>query len=184
MRASSLRLLSVAFALVLVIGFAADARAQGVYVGGAYSWATVDTEYVNADLLDDNASAYKLFLGYEFPRFLGLEAGYVDFGSYDISFASQAAHEVSSTGWTAALTGYIPLGKFFTVYGKVGYFFWDAEFDAADDLGDLVDNGEDPFYGAGLRVNFDRFSILGEYEKFDSNELSSDLFSLGIRFTF
>ena len=184
MRTSFLRFVGVAVAVAAVLGFAAGASAQGVYLGGAYSWATADVGYVDADLIDDNANAYKLFLGYEFPKFVGLEAGYVEFGSYDIQFGSEAPHEVTTNAWTAALTGYIPLGKLFTVYGKVGYFFWDAEFDAASDLDDLVDNGDDPFYGAGLRINFGKFSILGEYEVFDSDELSNDLFSLGMRFTF
>jgi len=184
MRASSLKFLGVAVAVAVVLGFAASASAQGVYLGGAYSWATADIDNVDADLLDDNANAYKLFLGYEFPRFIGLEAGYVDFGSYDIGSQGEPTGELSSTGWTAALTGYIPLGKLFTVYGKVGYFFWDAEVKAAEGIGDLADSGDDPFYGAGLRINFGKFSILGEYEMFDSDELSNDLFSLGMRLTF
>jgi OOP family OmpA-OmpF porin len=186
MRATLVKSLGVAFVVALALGFATEAQAQGVYLGGAYSWATLDVDEVDANLLDDNANAYKLFLGYEFPKILGFEAGYVDFGSYDVGeFEEEGpAGSVESNGWTVALTGRIPLGKLFTVYGKVGYFFWDAELQAAQDIGDLTDSGEDLFYGAGVRVNFGKFSILGEYEQFDGSEFKNDLFSLGLRFTF
>ena len=185
----TLKTLVVALAVVLLLGFAADAKAQGFYLGGAYSWATLDVDEVDANLLDDNANAYKLFAGYEFPKFIGLEAGYLDFGSYDVgSFEDEGVlASADLNAWTAALTGRIPLGKLFTIYAKVGYFFWDAEVQAAEDIGDLADatdSGEDLFYGAGLRVNFGKFSILGEYEMFDGEDFSNDLFSLGVRFTF
>lgn len=187
---ATLKTLVVASAVVLLLGFAADTRAQGFYLGGAYSWATLDVEDVDADLLDDNANAYKLFAGYEFPKFLGLEAGYLDFGSYDVGNFEEMEDLTANAdlnAWTAALTGRIPLGKVFTIYAKVGYFFWDAEVKAAEDIGDLVDateSGEDLFYGAGLRLNFGKFSVLGEYEMFDGEDFSNDLFSLGVRFTF
>jgi len=187
MRASFLKFLGVAVAVALGLGFAANATAQGIYLGGVYSWATADTGDVNADLVDDSANAYKLFVGYEFPAIIGLEAGYVDFGTYevgDFEGEENSGGDVGLSGWTAALTGRIPLGSLFTIYGKVGYFFWDSEIDAAQDLGDLNASGDDLFYGAGVRLNFGKFSILGEYEMFDGDKISNDLFSLGVRFTF
>jgi OOP family OmpA-OmpF porin len=186
MRSTTQKLLGLAFVVLVALTVAGDARAQGVYLGGAYSWATLDIEDVDSDTFDDNANAYKLFLGYEFPKFIGLEAGYVDFGDYEVGdFDGEGGTgEINSSGWTAALTGRIPLGKLFTVYGKVGYFFWDAELKTASEFGDLTDDGDDPFYGAGLRVNFGKFSVFGEYEMFDSSDYSNDLVSLGVRFTF
>jgi OOP family OmpA-OmpF porin len=173
--------------VLLAAGFAADATAQGVYLGGAYSWATADIEDVDANLIDDSANAYKFFLGYEFPQFIGVEAGYVDFGSYDIGSLedeSDPIGDVSSSGWTAALVGRIPLGQAFTLYAKVGAFMWDAEIEAAEDIGDLSGDGSDVYYGAGLRVNFGKVSIFGEYEMFDGEQVQNDLFSIGVRFSF
>jgi hypothetical protein len=187
MRATLVKALGVAFAVVLLLGLAGDARAQGFYIGGAYSWATLDIEDVDANLLDDNANAYKLFAGYEFPKFLGLEAGYLDFGSYEVGdFEEEFTADADLNAWTAALTGRIPIGEIFTIYAKVGYFMWDAEIKAAEDIGDLTESmdGEDLFYGAGLRLNFGKFSILGEYEQFDGEDFKNDLFSLGLRWTF
>jgi hypothetical protein len=187
MRASFMKFTDVVIAVGLALGFAANAPAQGVYLGGAYSWATLDIQDVSSDLFDNNANAYKLFLGYEFPKIIGIEAAYVDFGSYDVGNLEEqesVAGTVDSNGWTAALTGRIPLGKLFTIYAKVGYFFWDAELKAAQNISDLSDSGNDPFYGAGVRVNFGKFSILGEYEMFDASDFKFDLVSLGVRWTF
>jgi OmpA-OmpF porin, OOP family len=188
MRTSTFKLGGLVIVAILAVGFAADAKAQAWYLGGAYSWATADIEDVNASLIDDNATAFKLFLGYEFPQIVGIEAGYVDFGSYDVGSLEgeeDSNASLSSNGWTAALTGRIPLGTLFTAYAKVGYFFWDAKVSGGPQ-GTLYvpDSGNDPFYGAGLRVNFGKLSILGEYERFDGGELKNDLFSLGLRLNF
>ncbi|MFZ5785254.1 MAG: outer membrane beta-barrel protein [Acidobacteriota bacterium] len=192
MQSHAVRAIVVIGVLLGTVALAGAASAQGLYIGGAYSWATTDIEDVNADLIDDNANGYKAFLGYEFPAVLGIEAGYVEFGDYDIGefegFEGSRG-QFNSNGWTAALTGRVPIGKLVTVYGKVGYFFWDSELDIEGDLGDVIgelsEDGQDPFYGAGLRLNFGKISVLGEYERYDSSEdFNHDLFSLGVRFTF
>jgi len=186
------RVLGLVMAAAAGIGLAGEAQAQGAYLGGAYGWATLDVEDVDAELLDDNASAYKLFLGYEFPRVLGVEAGWVHFGTYDVGELEgfeDISGEVENTGWTAALTARLPIGSVVTVYGKAGYFFWNSELalsgEIGDVLGDLEEDGEDPFFGAGVRLNLGRVSILGEYERFVSSEdFDHDLFSVGVRFSF
>ena len=192
MKARYGKLLIAVLAVALGLGLAGEARAQGVYLGGAYSWATLHADDVDANLLDDNASAYKLFLGYEFPQILGLEAGWTHFGSYDVgNFEGfeDLTGEVDATGWTAALTARIPIGSLVTVYGKAGYFFWNSELDIPGDIGDvfgeLKEDGQDPFFGAGIRLNLGQVSILGEYERYSSSEdFDFDLFSLGVRLTF
>jgi OmpA-OmpF porin, OOP family len=173
--------------VVAALALAADAGAQGVYLGGAYSWATVGIDKHAADVIDDSANAYKLFLGYEFPEFLGIELGYTDFGSYkvgELGASTSQAGELTSNGWTGALTGRIPLGRPLTIYGKIGYFYWDAKVKAAHNIGELADSGGDRFWGAGLRINLGKVSILGEFERFDSEKITNDLLSLGLRFTF
>jgi len=147
--------------------------------GGFYVGAGLGIFSVDESSFSESDTGFKLFGGWMFNQFVGGELEYIDGGT-----VREGNFGIDSTGLNASLKGNWPINEQFDVFGKVGYFFWDAEFDAASDLDDLVDNGDDPFYGAGLRINFGKFSILGEYEKFDSDELSNDLFSLGMRFTF
>ena len=157
------------------------ASAQGAYIGGAYSWATLDVSDVNADLVHGRADAYKLFVGVELPEFVGFEVGYVSFGSYKVGEAGGGTSgNLDSKAWTGALIGRIPIGPLLTVYAKVGYFYWDTQVEGQT-IGQLIRNGHDPFYGGGVRVNLGKLSVLGEYERFNRSQLKNDLFSLGLR---
>jgi hypothetical protein len=134
----------------------------------------------------DHTSAYKLFLGYEFPKILGLEAAWVNLGGHHEWFQNTQG-EMHTDGWTAALTGRIPIAEWFAVYGKVGYFFWNTRFDL--ETGDVIkagsNTGEDLFYGVGVRFNSGKLSFLGEYEHYRTIEQSDQkLFALAVRFTF
>jgi OOP family OmpA-OmpF porin len=184
MRATSLKVLGPAIAIAVVVGFAGDARAQGVYLGGAYGWTDIDIPVLGGSW--DHSSGYKLFLGYEFPKILGLEAAWVNLGGHH-EWMDGMEGELHSDGWTAALTGRIPITKSFTVYGKVGYFFWNTQFEPEwDDVIETESNkGEDPFYGFGVRFDSGKFSFLGEYEHYSTSEnANKKLFAFGVRFTF
>lgn len=188
MRFPSLKFGGALLAAVLSLGLATEARAQQTYIEGAYSWAVLDTDDVDTDLIEEDADAYKIILGYEYPSFWGFELGYVDLGEYEFGEGIGEADplgSVESSGWTVAITGRFPIGQYFAIFGKVGYFFWEADVQGATNVWDLVGDGEDPFYGAGLQVKFGQsFSVLGEYERFEAEELKSDLFSLGLRIGF
>jgi hypothetical protein len=70
--------LALVGAIVLVAGLGSSrpAASQGFYLGGALSHAAI-----NATVIDEARNSYKFFLGYEFPVFLGIEAGWVNFGT-------------------------------------------------------------------------------------------------------
>ena len=188
MRVPSLTLGVAMLAAMFVFGPADEVRAQGLYAEGAYSWSVLDTNDIDADLVDEDADAYKILIGYEYPQFWGLEVGYLSLGEYEFGEGigeEDPLGKVESSGWTAALTGRFPIGDSFAIFGKVGYFFWETDVRAVSSAWDLVGSGEDLFYGAGVQLRFAKyFSILGEYERFEAEELQSDLFSLGLRIGF
>jgi hypothetical protein len=177
-------------ALLVTAALAPAATAQSLYVGGAYSWATTDVKNVNAGLFETKASAYKLLAGLEVGNFFGAEAAWVNFGTYDAtgSAGTNQSGQAKLDGWDMALTARLPIGMPLTLYGKLGYFFWDSQIsgtqDLIDQLGNRARSGEDPFYGVGLRVNFGRTALFGEWEHYPrGNDVNSDLVSLGLRFS-
>jgi OOP family OmpA-OmpF porin len=82
-------------ALLLAAGSSLAAQDPGWYLGAGFGWSKAD---INADrlthglpalgyggtsfTLSDKDTAYKAFLGYSFNRYLALEAGYFNLGSY------------------------------------------------------------------------------------------------------
>jgi hypothetical protein len=175
-----------AIALVAGVGSSRPAAAQGFYLGGALSHAAI-----NATVVDETRNSYKFFLGYELPAFLGVEAAWVNFGKFDGVITSAGGSTRvgydAKTG-TAALTGRIPLGDLVTIYAKAGYMYWSTDISLIGDVTDPhfeagTDHGHDPFYGAGLRFNFDRFSVLAEWEKYKLGDVDINAVSAGFRVT-
>ncbi len=186
------RLGSMIAVLAVVLAAAAlpaTAAAQGAYVGAAYSWGTLDVKHVDSSLFDNKARAYKVFAGLDLGNFFGVEGAWVNFGSYDanrLQGLNENPGHAKLDGWDMALTARLTLSSFLTAYGKAGYFFWASQITGADDLlhqvGDRARRGEDPFYGAGLRLSLGRAALIGEWEHFPrGNDIDTDLVSLGVR---
>ena len=74
-------------------------------------------------------------------------------------------------GFAPYVIGTFPLGNWFEVYGRLGYYFYDATVGVQDTLGNRVEfdeESEDLVYGAGIGANIgERLNVRFEYEKFD-----------------
>ncbi|SMF39874.1 Outer membrane protein beta-barrel domain-containing protein [Alteromonadaceae bacterium Bs31] len=178
------------FISVLLFGLSTAAFAgkdTGIYLGG--SLGTAGNEVSVGDVnLDDDASAYKVFAGYNFgwvPLFdLAVEGSYVDFGDTSASFDGGKI-ETSSSAWDVfGLVGVNmgPVGFF----AKAGMVSWETEFNISDLEEDLKgkEDGSDPAYGIGAKFQFASFAVRAEYELFDAGEADLSMISVGAAITF
>lgn len=184
---SCLPLLAVAAIGIAPRAFAADENESGPYVGGGYGEfdVTIDNIEGLTDAvrdLDTDDSAYKLFFGWRFNRFLSLEADYIDLGNprgnFDASGTS-GDYQLELSGFAGYAIGTLPLG-IFELSGKIGYYFHDVEINVdLDNIGpgngDVIgsdESGEALVYGVGAGVTlFDSLNAKLEYELFDVDEL-------------
>ena len=90
-----------------------------------------------------NATGWKLFSGYQFNRYLGLEAAYIDMGKVDYQNAS-----VETKGFTIDGIGSIPIGPVFAIFGKLGIFRWDQDINYSGQDSDAT--GTDLTWGYGF----------------------------------
>jgi OOP family OmpA-OmpF porin len=106
---------------------------------------------------DSKDDAWKAFGGYQFNRYFGLEAGYIDLGK-----VTTPAATLDSKAWQASAVGSLPLTEQFALTGKLGVAQAETE-----TSGFGTDHNTDPTYGLGLRYNFTRqFGLRGEWERF------------------
>ena len=134
--------------------------------------------------LDEDDSALRVFVRYQFSRYLGLELAWLDLGEVDFQGESDGS-QVLNGGYGAGpvsglietqaavleAVGSIPLG-IVSIFGKVGVAGWYAEGEFLDsgfifdlDEFDLDDSGSGVVYGAGVEVApTRRLSIRAEYE--------------------
>ncbi len=158
----------------------------GLYVGAGIGSAGVDETFDAFDF-DDDVEAYRFLAGYRFGETLGIEAGYLNFGDFEQRTDlgnTTAITRLTADGWTLGGTLDVPLTEFVTLLGRGGVFVWDADVDV-NGVRAAVDDDSNPYYGAGARVSLtNNFSLIGDWTRYELDDVDSDVFSLGIEFRF
>jgi outer membrane protein OmpA-like peptidoglycan-associated protein len=148
--------------------------------------------------IDDNDWGWKAYLGYQFLPWLGVEAGYVDFGGVSNSFYNSAGGslrtDVDLNGWEGFLVGTIPIGPV-DLFAKVGAI--DLKVDGkvnagGPNIGQYQNSGSSEndtqlAYGVGAAYNFGKghWGLRVEAEGYDDNEVEDFYFlSAGITYRF
>lgn len=166
----------IAAAVLSLAAFGAlAADAPGFHVGVGAGQAMVDE-----GVLDDEDTAFSGFVGYQFNRYFGLEAGYADFG--EIAVPGTSAELEADAAYLVAV-GSVPFTDNFSGYAKAGYSDWNVDTSLAGLIAD--DSGNDPTYGIGLQYRFSEYVALrGEYSRFEIEDSDVDLAQAQLRFDF
>lgn len=176
------RMISLVLASVMVVCWGVVQAEEGFYAGAGAGLAHIEIDESGVDF-DSDDLGWKLFAGYRFNEYFGVEGGYVDFGDQDDSFAGTNV-KVDAYGWDLFAVGFLPVAEDWDLFGKLGVIAWDADVKA---LGQTEgDDGEDLAVGAGAawHVN-ETFSLRAEFEYFDIDDTDEVwLLSLGGSFRF
>jgi hypothetical protein len=160
--------------------FAAD---NGFYLGLASS--DVSSDYAASSISTsgvDDDRGLKAIVGFRPLDAFAIEANYVDMGEtkVPISFPPSTL-AIESEAISVSAVGLIPL-PLVDLYGRLGVTHWESEaslFGASQ-----KESGTDPTYGAGAQFRVGSFALRLEYERFDLDDDSSDLVSVGFTYTF
>jgi len=170
-----------AAACLMALATPAMAEDTGFYLGAGAGQATVKIDdflgFYGANF-DEADTGFKVFGGYKFLPWMGVEAAYLDGGSpsaeaMDGDLFGRASVDVQS--FTAAAVFALPIGDRFELFVKPGFAYWrskasvyiaDSQFVYADFSEDDDDSAF--FIGGGAGFNFsDHFGIRLEYEWFE-----------------
>jgi hypothetical protein len=148
----------------------------GWYLGGGFGQFNAGIDDVNqvddaVNSWDEDDTAYKLFAGYRLNKVLGFELDYINLGEPSGAVVPGFNVDSSVDGFAPYVVATLPLGNFFEAYGRLGYYFYDANRGVENALGDRVEfdeESEDLVWGAGLGANFgEKLNVRFEYERFD-----------------
>lgn len=175
--------LSAAIATIIGCGALAPAaysqtqeEVAGFYVGGGVGQFNAQIDDVDdvdgtVDEWDADDTAYKFFAGYRVNRFLGFELAYLNLGEPSGQVVPGVNADASVDGFAPYVVGTIPLGPYFEVYGRLGYFLYDATVGVEDNFDNRVEFDEESealVWGGGIGANIgEKFNVRFEYERFD-----------------
>jgi hypothetical protein len=189
MALSITRVLPLVFLLLIAFHPGAARADGGWYVGGSTGLAAVEFDVADGEDgvvgFDDDETAWKLYGGYivDLPLVdLGVEGGYVDFGSPSDGFSGVSASADASgiNLWGVAGVDIGPVG----VFGKLGAIAWDLDGRTTG----LVDqrfskSGTDIGYGVGAKFMLFSLEVRAEYERYDIED-GIDMVSVGVNWVF
>ena len=148
----------------------------GAYLGGGFGRFNAGIDDVDQvdDAIegwDESDDTYKLFAGYRLNKFLSFELDYVNLGEPSGAVVPGRNVDSAVDGFAPYVIGTFPLGNWFEVYGRLGYYFYDATVGVEDELdnrAEFDEESEDLVYGAGIGANIgERLNLRLEYERFD-----------------
>ena len=175
-------------------------------LASGYRAADFDDGSISDTRVDDTDTAWKLFGGYRFNRYLAVEGGYADLqnnpdkkttfagvsdgtGSHFVSLPDgPVSVDIDDvTGFFAAAVGTYSLTDRFGLTGKVGVVCWEAK-QITLDLGrrETILDGMDALIGVGAEYQFDScIAIRGEAERyFDMGDTDQDVVTLSVLYRF
>jgi len=99
-----------------------DARIASGLLGSGFSSATITD--------DDRSTGYKIFGGYQYNKYLAVEAGYFDLGNFGFNATTVPAGTLSGNiklkGLNMDLVGTLPITEKFSVLGRIGVNYADT----------------------------------------------------------
>lgn len=178
-----MRGLRMALGLVGVFGLSATAAADpAFFVGGGVGLYNIkidgnsytppgSTTSVSSDF-EDSASVWRAFAGYQFNKYLGLQADYVWYGDTQDQVPQNSSYNVKVNGdaWEAAVRLSYPFGEHFEVFSRVGWNWYNVDAKPQYVKGQS-DSNDDLLYSGGMVFKFTpALSMSAEYEVIDISE--------------
>lgn len=208
--AGKLSLLTLA---LMAAPFAMAEISAGWYAGANYgvTEATIDDDRITSGLLgsgltttsindDDRDRGYKLFGGYQYNRYLALEAGYFDLGQFGFVANTVPTGTLSGgikvRGFNLDAVGTLPITEKFSAFGRVGVTYADTDGTFAGtgavNVLDPNPSARDTNLKVGLGVQYaftDALSLRAEIERYRINDAVGnkgdvDLASIGLVYRF
>lgn len=170
---------------------------KGFYLALGVSRISADasSEFDNVSLdFSDSDNAFNYRAGYMFTNWIGVEAGYYDFGEFEDSLEdavdnlgiSNADVDLDLKGYSLQLVGNIPV-SFVDFYVKGGVVRLEGEAKAsAFGLSYSTDESTtEPFAAVGIELDLGVVNFFGEYSRvMDTDDIEIDLATAGIKLEF
>lgn len=152
------------------------------YLAGSLGAASLDDNF-DGFSINTNSTAFRLLGGWQFNPYFSIEGGYHNFGQFEQRFSNIGMPiniGIKADGFTLGLTGTIPMGEKFGLFGRAGSFFWDGDAEI-NNVSQARPEDTNFYFGAGGRYRFtEHTSLLLDWSLYQLDDTQSDVLSLGV----
>lgn len=174
---------AIAFFALMPMTASAD---SGLFLGGSLGAATLDEDFDGLDV-DSDSTSFRITVGWQFSDTISFEVGYHSFGRFEehVDVGGVITDiSVIADGFTLGLTGSVPLSSNFSLFGRVGAFFWDSNSEI-NHITVALPEDTNLFLGAGADVKVsETLSIIGDWTRYELEGTRSDVISIGFKLRF
>ncbi|PCI50033.1 MAG: hypothetical protein COB51_03575 [Moraxellaceae bacterium] len=147
-----------------------DSSFGNLYLGGSIGQA-------NYNEMDDSDIGFNLFSGIELNEFISAELGWVNFGE-----AEEDDDTVEASAFYLAILGSVELQSDFSLFGKLGFSSWDADFD--NNIDSYSESGSDVLFGLGANYQFNgHTSVKFAIDQYALGDEDVTMFTVGFKYT-
>lgn len=165
------------FALIGTTFLSASVFAQGGYVG-----LSVGQSDLGVSEADDDTS-YGIVAGYQVNDNFSVEAGYTMYGDFD--YKDSPGYSEDLEGLNLNVVGSLPLNETVSLFAKGGFLFWTSDLTYNGQQIADTNDGTDLALGVGIQAKLTpNFSLTGEYQRADIEQVDLSNFSVGARYHF
>ncbi len=165
------------------------AQAQG-YVGASAGQTELKEDCTGGVICDYKDTGFKVFGGWMFMPYFGVEAAYVDLGKATESVPGISA-QIESSGFGLWAKAALPIENF-ALFAKAGFAYLDTKVSGSvSGIGSasVSESNGNPAWGVGAAFNFTKnFGVLVEYERFrvefQGDKSDVDMMSAGLVYRF
>lgn len=159
---------------------------SGLYVGAGLGSAHLADDF-GGFAVDTDSMASRLSIGWQFNDYLAIEGGYHNFGKFDQTFdvsGTPTTVSLKSDGFNIGGILSLPVTSDISVFGRAGAFYWDGDA-LINDVTLARPEDSNPYYGGGAGVKLSqRFTLTGDWTRFELEDTNSDVISLGFTYRF
>jgi len=162
------------------------------YVGGALGQASTDVPEASGSgvTVDDSATGYKVFGGYNVAKYFSVEGSYVDGASVNIDAAPYTS-SIETSGFAFRAMGVLPLRERLSLFADLGMYMWngDATISDGNSTASGSEDGTDPVYGIGMGWQvIPKGNVRVEIERYEASvegtSMDTDMISVGFAYKF
>ena len=154
---------------------------------GGFSFGQSDHRDMKGDSGNTLSEGWKVYGGYQFNKYLGIEGGYANLNDGTVRTGSRVENQ-DTDAWTLGAVLSYPLTDSISLMGKIGAAYMLTDINIKNGTAPTVRAGSDgyqPNYGVGVSYALlDFLKVRAEWERFDRDGGNVDLMSAGLQMDF